>query len=96
MPNSNDRGNKRAREPVNPKEDIPESVLNELEKAEFIKNISTLTKAMLTRVQLIKLLEDVKLKTSGNKEVLLERLKDYYMDRQDDPKKVSEAKKKKQ
>ena len=96
VPNSNDRGNKRARVPVNPMEDIPESVLNEMEKAEFIKNISTLTKDMLTRVQLIKLLEDVKLKTSGNKEVLLERLKEYYMDRQDDTKKVSEVKKKKQ
>jgi hypothetical protein len=77
-------------------EDIPESVLNEMEKAEFVKKISTLSKDMLTRVQLIKLFEDVKFKTSGNKEVLLECLKEYYMDRQDDTKKVSEAKKKKQ
>lgn len=78
VPNSNDRGTKRSRKPVNPEDDVPESVLNELEKAEFIRNISTLKKEMLTRPQLIKLLEDVGLKTSGNKDVLLERIQEYY------------------
>lgn len=52
--------------------------LNEMEKAELIKNISTLKKDMLTRAQLIKLLEDANLKTTGNMEVLLDRLQVYY------------------
>lgn len=78
VPNSNDKGNKRSRIPINPEDDVPESVLNEIEKAEFIKNISTLKKDMLTRAQLIKLLEDINLKTTGNKEVLLDRLQVYY------------------
>jgi len=78
VPNSNDKGNKRSRIPINPEDDVPQSVLNEMEKAEFIKNISTLKKDMLTRAQLIKLLEDVNLKTTGNKEVLLDRLQVYY------------------
>jgi len=71
-------GNKRSRKPVNPEDDVPISVLNEMEKAEFIRNISTLTKEMLTRQQLVKLLEDVNLKTTGNKEILLQRLQDHY------------------
>jgi hypothetical protein len=78
VPNSNDKGNKRSRIPINPEDDVPQSVLNEMEKAEFIKNISTLKKDMLTRAQLIKLLEDVNLKTTGNKKVLLDRLQVYY------------------
>ena len=71
-------GNKKSRKPVNPEDDVAVSVLNEMEKTEFIRNITTLTKEMLTRQQLIKLLEDVMLKTTGNKEILLQRLQDYY------------------
>jgi len=71
-------GNKKSRKPVNPEDDVAVSVLNEMEKTEFIRNIATLTKEMLTRQQLIKMLEDVMLKTTGNKEILLHRLQDYY------------------
>lgn len=71
-------GNKKSRKPVNPEDDVAVSVLNEMEKTEFIRNIATLTKEMLTRQQLIKMLEDVMLKTTGNKEILLQRLQDYY------------------
>ena len=78
VPNSNDKGNKRSRIPINPEDDVPQSVLNEMEKAEFIKNISTLKKDMLTRAQLIKRLEEVNLKTTGNKELLLDRLQVIY------------------
>jgi hypothetical protein len=56
-------GNKKSRKPLNPEDDVAVSVLNEMEKTEFIRNIATLTKEMLTRQQLIKLLEDVMLKT---------------------------------
>ena len=76
-------GNKKSRKPVNPEDDVAVSVLNEMEKTEFIRNIATLTKEMLTRQQLIKLLEDVMLKTTGNKEILLQRLQDYYHSIQD-------------
>ena len=71
-------GSKQSRKLVNPEDDVPVSVLNETKKAEFIRNIFTLKKEMLTRQQLIKLLEDANLKTTGNKQVLLERLQDYY------------------
>jgi hypothetical protein len=53
-------GNKKSRKPVDPEDDVAVSVLN----------IATLTKDMLTRQQLIKLLEDMMLKTAGNKEIL--------------------------
>ena len=78
LPNIVYIGSKKSRKPVNPEDDVPVSVLNETEKAEFIRNIFTLKKEMLTRQQLIKLLEDANLKTTGNKQVLLERLQDYY------------------
>jgi hypothetical protein len=74
-------GNKKSRKPVNPEDDVAVSVLNEMEKTKFIRNITTLTKEMLTRQQLIKLLEDVMLKTTGNKEILLQsssRLLSFY------------------
>jgi hypothetical protein len=72
-------GNKKSRKPVIPEDDVAVSVLNEMEKTEFIRNIATLTKEMLSRQQLIKLLEDIMLKTTGNKEILLQRLQDYYI-----------------
>ena len=78
VPNSNDRGNKKSRIPVNPEDDVPEAVMNEREKEEFIKNISTLKKEMLSKQQLTKLLSDVNEKTTGNKQVLLERIQLYY------------------
>ena len=79
VPNSNDRGNKRSRIPVNPEDDVPEAVMNERgEKRDFINNISTLKKEMLSKQQLTKLLSDVNEKTTGNKQVLLERLQLYY------------------
>ena len=78
VPNSNDRGNKKSRIPVNPEDDVPEAVMNDREKEEFIKNISTLKKEMLSRQQLTKLLSDVNEKTTGNKQVLLERIQLYY------------------
>ena len=78
VPHSNDRGNKRSRIPVNPEDDVPEAVMNEREKRDFIKNISTLKKEMLSKQQLTKLLSDVDEKTTGNKQVLLERLQLYY------------------
>ena len=59
VPNSNDRGNKRSRIPVNLEEDVPEAVMNEREKWDFIDNISTLKKEMLSKQQLTKLLSDV-------------------------------------
>ncbi len=55
VPNSNDRGNKRSRIPVNPEDDVPEAVMNEREKRDFINNVSTLKKEMLSKQQLTKL-----------------------------------------
>ena len=52
--------------------------MNEREKEEFIKNISTLKKEMLSKQQLTKLLSDVNEKTTGNKQVLLERIQLHY------------------
>jgi hypothetical protein len=39
----------KSQKPVNPEDDVPVSVLNETEKAKFIRNIFTLKKEMLTR-----------------------------------------------
>ena len=78
VPNSNDRGNKRSRIPVNPEDDVPEAVMNEREKWDFINNILTLKKEMLSKQQLTKLLSVVIEKKTGNKQVLLERLQLYY------------------
>ena len=78
VPHSNDRGNKRSRIPLNPEDDVPDAIMNEREKEEFIKNISTLKKEMLSKQQLTKLLSDVNEKTTGNKQVLLERIQLHY------------------
>lgn len=82
VPNANDKSNKRARVPINPEDDIPESVLHEKEKEQFIQNLPTLKKEMLTRTQLVSLLQDVKQKTTGNKQVLLERLQTFHSEQQ--------------
>ena len=55
LPNIVYIGSKKSQKPVNPEDDVPVSVLNETEKAEFITNIFTLKK------------EDGNLKTTGNK-----------------------------
>jgi hypothetical protein len=82
VPHSNDKASKRSRMPVNPEDDIPPEVLDEKDRAEFIRNVSTLKKEMLTQKQLQKLLDDVNLKTTGNKQVLLDRLQSYYAQKQ--------------
>ena len=87
---SNDKGAKRSRIPANPEDDIPLEVLDEKDKAEFIRNVSTLKKEMLTQKQLQKLLDDINLKTTGNKQVLLDRLQSYYAQAQ---KQIEEDKK---
>jgi len=78
VPNSNDKCSKRSRVPINPEDDLPDKVLHEKEKEQFIENLPKLKKEMLTRSQLISLLQDINQKVTGNKQVLLERLQAYY------------------
>mmetsp|Transcript_9710 Transcript_9710/g.13363 ORF Transcript_9710/g.13363 Transcript_9710/m.13363 type:complete len:349 (+) Transcript_9710:1536-2582(+) len=78
VPHSNDTARKKPRIALNPADERDEIILSASDRADYIKNIAKLVVKKISKKQLVTLLTEVNLKTSGNKEDMLARLKGYY------------------
>ena len=78
VPHSGENARKKPREFIDPTHEHSSEVLTDLQRTEFITNLSTLTRKRIKKSQLITLLKEAKLKISGNMDDQILRLQEYY------------------
>jgi hypothetical protein len=78
VPHSVENARKKPREFIDPTHEHSLEVHTDLQRTEFITNLSALTRKRIKKSQLITLLKEAKLKISGNMDDQILRLQAYY------------------
>lgn len=78
VPHSGENTRKKPRNFSDPSHELSSEVLTDLQRKEFLKTLSTLSRKRINKKQLVALLTEAKLKKSGNMDDQIARLQAFY------------------